>query len=554
MSDVNVKQELKTEYGVTDEEIQTIGERYDLISEHGVIMCPEPTDPDVPLPPQPQPDTKKFTNFKYKFGEHESNGKMRPRDTFYGEFGAVNIEAYFEGTVFGDPKENDQIDFKLGGGNHTDGKKESKAGQCYPVGLYFDGKPFVAKEYPKHPTTPNFSDKIQIVEGAPKSVGNVRGKKIGLMVRKYIYNNNQIKIECHINLFDGKGLQYWYYAIDDGSWVGKPFLTLNGKVNGSPELVYLRIDSILKKTEVEVMYALDLTKGSPDPEPDPDPDPEPNPDPEPKPTGDLDPKYKSLQMGHRYRMPTEGPINDGKRIDKGASKWGLQRNDDGSVHVAGSTIRLKIFAGQYLDGDQILAEMKKVNPKASYDVARQLGYWLPLPIAQWVNVEVTKVITLRKSSHKDGGFIGDVIRSCIHDLKGESDIAALVEAYHAGSSYHNNVTGNKGFQWKIEFYHVKYHEYKMVDAQNLIDKKIGVKTCLFNKGDKVRMERYVDLKNEGKGPYELKDSIEFDGTEGKGVDEGCGLITWGSPYIILKSNDSSYDLHDLEIREIDVSA
>jgi hypothetical protein len=49
------------------------------------------------------------------------------------------------------------------------------------------------------------------------------------------------------------------------------------------------------------------------------------------------------------RLPREGKINDGIRIDKGDDKWDLSRQTDGGIIVEGKKIRLKIWADKFME-------------------------------------------------------------------------------------------------------------------------------------------------------------------------------------------------------------
>jgi hypothetical protein len=104
--------------------------------------------------------------------------------------------------------------------------------------------------------------------------------------------------------------------------------------------------------------------------------------------------------------------------------------------------------------------------------------------------------------------------------------------------------------------HVKYGHYAKTEPSSLPklgdihNKKVGFKVCTYNGKrngkDVVIEETYVDKVNEGKGPYNLQWVGIHDGSE----DKDAGLMNWGSAYIILKSNDSKYKLHDLRITDI----
>ena len=279
--------------------------------------------------------------------------------------------------------------------------------------------------------------------------------------------------------------------------------------------------------------------------------------------GEIDPKYETKPAGPTYRMPKTGNINDGIRIDEDSKKWDLSRQDDGSVLVNGKKIRLKVFADKYLDAVGIYQSVESVNPKWDYDVANSVGYWADPKIPQWKNVEITSYITFLQSP-RDDPFVGYVVRSCIHDLKDDKELEGRVEACRAGSAYHSNIYGDGHTEEKIEFQHADYGDAKKIVTikpskfDNLIkdQKKIGFKMCLYNlPNGKVKSETYFDLsggKEEVPGTFTKYWETTYDGSEGeeKNLKTGSGAITWGSPYIILKSNDSSYKLHDLEIREI----
>ena len=74
------------------------------------------------------------------------------------------------------------------------------------------------------------------------------------------------------------------------------------------------------------------------------------------------------------------------------------------------------------------------------------------------------------------------------------------------------------------------------------------------------LESFVDIKNEGKGPYvKVHDKIDDGkwGTDsGKAKMDECGaktkgaIISWGSPKVILKTNNLNFDIYDLEVTEI----
>ena len=82
----------------------------------------------------------------------------------------------------------------------------------------------------------------------------------------------------------------------------------------------------------------------------------------------------------------------------------------------------------------------------------------------------------------------------------------------------------------------------------------------FDNNSKVKLESFVDTKNEGKGPYvkvhEKIDDGKWGINSGKAKMNECGAITkgaiisWGSHKMILKTNNLDFDLYDIEVREI----
>jgi hypothetical protein len=118
---------------------------------------------------------------------------------------------------------------------------------------------------------------------------------------------------------------------------------------------------------------------------------------------------------------------------------------------------------------------------------------------------------------------------------------------------------------KKEQYHVGYVVDKpneKMDLGNLTNKKIGFKTIVYNfdNNSKVKLESWVDTENEGKGLYvkvhEKIDDGKWGTNSGKAKMDECGsttkgaIISWGSPKVILKTNNLDFDIYDIELREI----
>jgi hypothetical protein len=132
--------------------------------------------------------------------------------------------------------------------------------------------------------------------------------------------------------------------------------------------------------------------------------------------------------------------------------------------------------------------------------------------------------------------------------------------YCGGSSYHNNISNEGHVKMKKEQLHVKYssEDYNpKVNLGNLDNKIIGVKAIVFNSEDhkKVKLETWVDTVNQGKGPYKKVDELMDKGKWGKfmkicGANKKGDIISWGSPDIVIKTNDNVFDIYDMEVREI----
>ena len=113
---------------------------------------------------------------------------------------------------------------------------------------------------------------------------------------------------------------------------------------------------------------------------------------------------------------------------------------------------------------------------------------------------------------------------------------------------------------KKEEFHVRYDsgEYaKNVNLGDLHNKIIGFKAIVFNSDDnkKVKLETWVDTENEGKGPYKKVYEMIDKGKWGEfmkicGDEKNGGIISWGSPDIVIKTNNVTFDIYDIEAREI----
>ena len=272
------------------------------------------------------------------------------------------------------------------------------------------------------------------------------------------------------------------------------------------------------------------------------------------------PIYQAKQDGEHYRFNNNNP-NDLKQIDETQNKEIFsERNSDGSWKVDKGTTRIDISTKKagILSQEEMMEQIKTWN----YSYLDKQGYWL-YP-SDFKNIEFTVILKMKEAEKRDQA-ISVVSRSIIHDSKGEKEIMQYPNAYCGGSSYHNNISEDGKLQMKKEQYHVNYLVDKPnqeIDLGSLYNKKIGFKAIIynFNNNSNVKLESFVDIKNEGKGPYfKVHDKID-DGKWGTSSDKAkmyeCGaktkgaIISWGSPKVILKTNNLNFDIYDLEVTEI----
>ena len=249
-----------------------------------------------------------------------------------------------------------------------------------------------------------------------------------------------------------------------------------------------------------------------------------------------------------------------------------QKNPDNSWRVDSGKTRIELFtknAGT-LSEEQLKERAKSWN----YDELQKIGYWINPD--DWRNVEVTlilKFINSTKSTNNENNNnnnehdISIVTRSLFHDSESAYNdknnnirVKDMPPFFCGGSSYHNNISNEGHVKMKKEQFHVKYdsEDYNTnINLGNLTNKIIGVKAMVFNSEDnkKVKLETWVDTITQGKGPYKKVHELIDKGKWGKdmkicGANKKGDIISWGSPDIVLKTNDMVFDIYDMEVREI----
>jgi hypothetical protein len=249
------------------------------------VIEPPTTEPPT-TPPVEQPTTtgsiqlvypakqggQVVSKTEYKRSTHnQSNQSNIPRDSFYSVpknfFKASNaqIAGYFNV----DFQREDELSFKILGGGHGDDNPE--AGRCYAIGINMDpGKatvPHIAKEYPKHPTTPKFYNKAKL--GEIKTLPDLNNKTFGMRLNYWVTSKNTLagRVDLDLSVLDKKiadlkecpnKWQTFFTFEDDGSWTGAPYLENQGlKYKDIALGWYIRIDNIQAKTETAFLQGIE---------------------------------------------------------------------------------------------------------------------------------------------------------------------------------------------------------------------------------------------------------------------------------------------------------
>lgn len=269
--------------------------------------------------------------------------------------------------------------------------------------------------------------------------------------------------------------------------------------------------------------------------------------------------------GEEFRINKTNP-NDMVQVDETKRDYIFSKqNKDGSWRIDDGRPRIDIFTKDagILSNNQILQKNLTKSGVQSWNFSelKKIGYWYKP--TDWKNVEVTLIFKLIDSTRSKGEehALSIVTRSITHsqldkDYKKSDNEPKF---FCGGSSYHNNISNEGQVRMKKEEFHVDYEREKYnpsVNLGNLYDKIIGFKAMVYNiNSTAVKMESWIDVYNEGRGPYaKLHQKID-NGNWGNnmkvcGAEKDGQAITWGSPMIIIKANDFKFDIYDLEVREI----
>jgi len=280
---------------------------------------------------------------------------------------------------------------------------------------------------------------------------------------------------------------------------------------------------------------------------------------------DIPKVYETKPNGETYRFNISNPNGLVQVDERENENVFTQQNLDGSWRIDYGNPRLDIHTkdGGIIPDKAFLEENLSKNPVKLWNFSelKEQGYWYKP--SDWTNVEVTLIFKLLDSSRgKDEQHsVSIVTRSITHaqldnEYKKSSD---KPQFFCGGSSYHNNISNEGQIRMKKEQFHIDYEWERYNESLtvgNIYDKKIGFKGIVYNINDTaVKLESWVDTENEGKGPYkkvhELIDKGDWgDNMKKCGAETDTQAITWGSPEVIIKTNDFKFDIHDIEVREI----
>ncbi|MDR4511123.1 MAG: hypothetical protein MRJ93_05390 [Nitrososphaeraceae archaeon] len=283
--------------------------------------------------------------------------------------------------------------------------------------------------------------------------------------------------------------------------------------------------------------------------------------------------YPTKLTGEVYRFNNSKP-NDMIQVNENEDPTIFsKKNTDNSWRVDPGKTRIEIFTK---DAGALSEENLKLKATSwNYEELRKIGYWLSAQ--DWKNIEFTLIFKFDKPSAIDNKEhdISIVTRSIFHDIESEytgdpndhdyndnenNNTNPVKPYYCGGSSYHNNLSNEGHVRMKKEQFHVEYDidEYdKNVNLGDLYNKTIGIKAIVYNSEDntKVKLETWIDTENQGKGPYKKVQERIDKGKWGKymkicGAEKKGAVISWGSPNVVIKTNNVQFEIYDIEVREI----
>ncbi len=274
--------------------------------------------------------------------------------------------------------------------------------------------------------------------------------------------------------------------------------------------------------------------------------------------------YSTAANGSIYQFKHNNPNGKVQVDEEKNENVFTKRNKDGSWRIDYGRPRIDIFTKDagILPDKQILQENLSKSGIQSWNFSelKEIGYWYKPN--DWKNVEITLIFKLLDSSRSKGEehALSLVTRSISHsEIYDSDDDDDDPPFYCGGSSYHNNISNEGQVRMKKEQFHTDYEREKYnpnVQLGKIYDKIIGFKGIIYNiNNTAVKLESWVDIENQGKGPYKKIHEIIDNGNWGDNM-KVCGAetdgqaITWGSPLIIIKANDFKFDIYDVEIREI----
>jgi hypothetical protein len=273
--------------------------------------------------------------------------------------------------------------------------------------------------------------------------------------------------------------------------------------------------------------------------------------------------YQTAPNGSIYKFKYNNPNGKVQVDEEKNENIFTKQNKDGSWRIDYGRPRIDIFTKDagILPDKQILQENLSKSGIQSWNFSelKEIGYWYKS--TDWKNVEFTLIFKLLDSSRSKGEehALSLVTRSISHSEIYDDYDDDNPPFYCGGSSYHNNLSNEGQVRMKKEEFHIDYERGKYdpnVNFGNLYNKIIGFKGIVYNlNSTAVKLETWLDVENEGKGPYKKVHEMIDNGDWGDNMKE-CNAekdgqaITWGSPMVIIKANDFKFDIYDVKVREI----
>jgi hypothetical protein len=250
--------------------------------------------------------------------------------------------------------------------------------------------------------------------------------------------------------------------------------------------------------------------------------------------------YKTSKGGDEWYLDNR---NDDERFD---ARDDIEQNDDGSWKIQDDQVRMHVYTKSGYDEAKIETYEQKVLATKGYMQHKN----------DWKNVEITGYVKLNEFDEM--GYFGWYARGGWHSHEeGQNGENAECEgtAYKPRIYYDGRVAAVKEL-FHNEGYAVTEREDSVVELEK--GEWIGIKSIIYNKGNGVMQELWIDQDGDGKGFQKVVEHLDDGGwVPDEGEENICGgdndqIITWGGPVATFRwDHASDVDVKWLSVREID---